>query len=448
MKSQHTVFVVVAIACVLILASVAAASVPRQISYQGKATDASGNPVPDADYQARFFIYDRPTAGNLIWGEAFFTIHTTGGLFTHLLGSIVPIPDSLFSNYDSLFLEVWFNLQALTPRTPLVSTGYAFRVNSVDGATGGTISGDVIIADSSSNTASIRLDESGATDWIASNSSGDFYLLSAQGGGSWTRLFISSTGTTVLAMNGGDVGIGTSPSTRLHVSAYGADVATFNRNTNDGTIIRINQAGVTEGTISVAGTTVSYNAFTGSHYGWTDEALERGELVTLTGANRSSHDNPESEIVYGIKRSTAPNDPACFGSYLALQSPTLPYSAANPHLIMAAGNGDMWVVDEGQDIQPGDYLISSSTPGHAMKDDEVKYPIGHVVARAAEAVDWGSVSQSIDGRKHKRISILFGNFVRSGDATVRKLWESQQQQIYRLEKKLEEIQGQLLQAKL
>jgi hypothetical protein len=47
-----------------------------------------------------------------------------------------------------------------------------------------------------------------------------------------------------------------------------------------------------------------------------------------------------------------------------------------------------------------------------MKDNEEKYPIGHIVARAAEVVHWSSVTESIDGRKHKKISVLFGNFVR------------------------------------
>jgi hypothetical protein len=40
----------------------------------------------------------------------------------------------------------------------------------------------------------------------------------------------------------------------------------FNRNVDDGDVILINQAGTTEGTISVSGTTVTYGGFTGSHW--------------------------------------------------------------------------------------------------------------------------------------------------------------------------------------
>jgi hypothetical protein len=246
------------------------------------------------------------------------------------------------------------------------------------------------------------------------------------------RMVIDSTGR---------IGINTTiPSNLLDVEAAGAVVADFNRTTNDGVIINLQQAGATEGTISVAGTTVSYNAFTGSHYGWTEEVLERGELVSLTGINQNSHDNPESEIIYGIKKSSSPNDPACLGSYLALSEPEQPFSVENPHLVMAVGNGEMWVTDESGDIEPGDYLISSSTPGHAMKDDEVKYPIGHIVARAAESIDWNSITETINGRKHKKISVLFGNFVRSNTTELSQTVALQQKQIEELFAKIAKLE--------
>ena len=46
----------------------------------------------------------------------------------------------------------------------------------------------------------------------------------------------------------------------------GGDSASFGRQVNDGDVITIRQAGTAEGTISVSGSTVSYNAFTGSHW--------------------------------------------------------------------------------------------------------------------------------------------------------------------------------------
>lgn len=155
MKALRIVFVVVVL---MMLAGMATADVPRTISYQGKVTDSSGNPVPDADYQVRFYLYNQPTAGTALWMEAFFTIQTTDGLFTHLLGSRSPIPDSLFANYDSLYLAVMFNFEWLTPRTPLATSGYSFRVNSVDGASGGTITGNLTL-DAVSGNSSLALPE-------------------------------------------------------------------------------------------------------------------------------------------------------------------------------------------------------------------------------------------------------------------------------------------------
>ncbi len=245
--------------------------------------------------------------------------------------------------------------------------------------------------------------------------------------------FITGGAIRVMIDQSGNVGIGdATPNFQLDVEQSATTVAAFNRTTSDGVLLTFQRDGSTVGNISVAGGVVTYGAFTGSHYGWTDEAIERGELVSLTGLNRNSYDNPKSEVIYGIKRSTVANDPACLGSYLALQESSQPAGTENPHLIMAVGNGDMWVVDEGQDIQPGDYLISSSTPGHAMKDDPEKYPLGYVIARAAEPVNWASVSETVGGQKHKRISVLFESFVRSSNAALTKIVDAQQKEIEEL----------------
>ncbi len=225
----------------------------------------------------------------------------------------------------------------------------------------------------------------------------------------------------IMRLSDDQVGIGTaSPSAKFEVESNGATAAAFDRQTDDGPVILIQQAGTTEGSISVSGTTVSYNAFTGSHYGSTEEVIEAGTLVSFTGSNKRFHGNEKSEIIYGITASSRANDPACLGAYLALQESSQPEGSENPHLIMAVGNGEMWITDDGRNIEAGDYLISSDVRGHAMKDDEERFPIGHVVARAAEKVDWSSVGESFDGHKHKKISVLFGNFVRSSVTNLTK----------------------------
>jgi hypothetical protein len=183
--------------------------------------------------------------------------------------------------------------------------------------------------------------------------------------------------------------------------------------TNDGNVLQFYSAGTQEGNISVSGTTVSYNAFTGSHYGTTEEDIERGMLVELDGTQTFKHGTSDSEPTYGIRKTAAANSPAVFGSMLSLMEPLQPHDPIeNPYLVMAVGNGDMWVVQgEEESIEPGDYLISSHLAGHAMKDPGT-YMTSHIVARAAQKVDWSEVEEA-GGMKRMKISVTFEQFDRN-----------------------------------
>ena len=103
------------------------------------------------------------------------------------------------------------------------------------------------------------------------------------------------------------------------------------------------------------------------------------------------------------------------GAYLALQNPTSPADVNNPHLIMAVGNGEMWVADKGEDLEIGDYLISSDVSGHAMKDVG-EFDVANIIARVAEPIKWNEVSLTIDGVKHKKVSVFFESFIKNHKA--------------------------------
>ena len=178
---------------------------------------------------------------------------------------------------------------------------------------------------------------------------------------------------------------------------------------SDGSLISFANDSVFAGDISVSGTTVSYNAFTGSHYAWATQEPQRGMLVSMNGQNKYLHDDPEAEILYGVEITTKKNDPSVLGAYLNLHEQLSAQGLVNPLLVMAEGNGEVWVADMGVDIQPGDYLISSSVAGHAMKDDRSE-DLSHIIGRAAEPIQWSEVNETVDGIKHQKISILF-NFV-------------------------------------
>jgi hypothetical protein len=207
----------------------------------------------------------------------------------------------------------------------------------------------------------------------------------------------------------GKVGIGnTSPVGELDVVGTAATVATFNRS-DDGMIIDFQDGGSTAGNITIAGTTVSYNPFTGAHYANSRDSFEFGKVVILNGDNDNFHHCEKSEIMYGINYAQKPNDKRVLGTYASLINPRESFSADNPHLIMSVGNGVIWVTNEGGNIKSGDYLISSSSEGNAMKDNG-QYPVSYVCGRAAEKVNWRNVKADKNGDKKILLSVFYESF--------------------------------------
>lgn len=223
-----------------------------------------------------------------------------------------------------------------------------------------------------------------------------------------------------LVVNGANAGFGeTSPTfpvdikttvgtTALRINKTGAaalqELVVFSRN------------GVSIGNItSNASDVVSYNGFVGSHYALSAERnLEYGELVTMSGVNGTLNDMVDGEPIYSVMRAQQANDPKVLGTYFCDAHMTRDDEPIK--LIMSVGNGKMWVVDTGEDIETGEYLVSSGVAGHAMKDNE-SLEISNVIARAAEAVNWSEVSSVVNGTKHKLINVFFENFVVDRRAT-------------------------------
>ena len=83
------------------------------------------------------------------------------------------------------------------------------------------------------------------------------------------RMRMLSDGNIVIGRTSNDL---TAAGCSLEASGTGAFIRSggpcviLSRLTNDGEIIRLDQGGTTEGTISVSGSTISYNAFSGSHW--------------------------------------------------------------------------------------------------------------------------------------------------------------------------------------
>jgi hypothetical protein len=108
--------------------------VPGLISYQGRLTDVAGNPLT-GDYDVRFCLYAAPTGGTALWCETHATVtdtavNVTYGVFSVMLGSVTPIPDSVFDEPE-LHLGVKVETDdEMAPRRQIVSVGYAYRAEA------------------------------------------------------------------------------------------------------------------------------------------------------------------------------------------------------------------------------------------------------------------------------------------------------------------------------
>jgi hypothetical protein len=64
-----------------------AQTVPPLINYQGKLTDAQGNPLPDGDKSVSFTIYGSAAGSDTIWGpQTFNSVPVAQGYFNVMLG--------------------------------------------------------------------------------------------------------------------------------------------------------------------------------------------------------------------------------------------------------------------------------------------------------------------------------------------------------------------------
>lgn len=155
------IVVLVCTVAVLGLCLSAEASVPGQIAVQGKLTDNNGDPLSPGVKTLTFSIYPDSAGGIKLWplavGGGEVQTVTTGqdGLWTAFVGAIYPLTSGVFTD-PTRWLEITVQdgaSPAVTmPRVRLATGPYAFRVATVDEATGGDIYGSLRIG--SGNTSS------------------------------------------------------------------------------------------------------------------------------------------------------------------------------------------------------------------------------------------------------------------------------------------------------
>jgi hypothetical protein len=146
MKKTFAIWLVLCLMC----AGSMLAAVPQQINYQGYLTDTGGSPL-DTTVAMTFKLYTDSLAGNLLWTETRPSVSVAEGLFNVRLGQITTLGDNIFNN-----AQVWLgitvgNNSEMTPRSCIVSVGYSYRVGTVDGASGGTVSGTLNVGSGNLN---------------------------------------------------------------------------------------------------------------------------------------------------------------------------------------------------------------------------------------------------------------------------------------------------------
>ena len=110
----------------------ATAEVPHYINFQGMLTNSIGNPITGTRGLI-FAIYQDSTGGSSLWNETHTAVLVTDGLFRVILGSIQPIPDSLFTG-QVRWLETTVEGEILSPRTKIVTVPYSLKSGVADHA--------------------------------------------------------------------------------------------------------------------------------------------------------------------------------------------------------------------------------------------------------------------------------------------------------------------------
>ncbi|MCX5789201.1 MAG: hypothetical protein NTX64_11950, partial [Elusimicrobia bacterium] len=115
--------------------SALAQTTPGLISFQGRLTDSSNNPL-NANTTLTFAIFDHPTNGthtacpgpDCLWIETQTGVAVVNGVLSVQLGAVTPIPSAVFAA-PSAYLEVTVgpvsSVATLTPRERLVTVPYA-----------------------------------------------------------------------------------------------------------------------------------------------------------------------------------------------------------------------------------------------------------------------------------------------------------------------------------
>jgi len=150
-----------------------------------------------------------------------------------------------------------------------------------------------------------------------------------------------------------------------------APVSAFNRNTSDGTIIELKQGSVTEGTISVSGTTVSYN---GGHLSRWSQTADNTRIDLVKGTVMTNLDqmavwgDEDNEQLNCMAVSSVEGDPNVAGVFVNWDDDDEDYT----NDMNIAMTGDMIIrIAQGTTVQRGDLLMSAGDGTAKPQGDDI-----------------------------------------------------------------------------
>ena len=249
----------------------------------------------------------------------------------------------------------------------------------------GALIGVLDFADSNhARTARIQVDRDGGT-WTSgvSQPSRLVFSTTADGASSPTeRMRITSNGTVLIQMTAANSAISgcyfnASTAANFHqVLCHTSSTASLanlylNRQSTDGTLIAFRQADVTEGSVSVSGTTVTYN---GGHIGrWSQLLNSENPSNLLKGTVMSNLDEmcewegEDNEQLNKTKVSDLEGDPNVAGVFVSTS-----FSEDGPLDFIIGMTGDMVIrIAQGTTVARGDLLMSAGDGTAKPQDDDI-----------------------------------------------------------------------------
>jgi hypothetical protein len=364
------------------VSSSALATVDESITYQGRLTDNDGNPL-HGDHTMRFFLYNAPSGGTALFDSGNLNVNVSDGLFTISL----PIPQNQFDG-QALWLAIDVEGQTLSPRQAIRPAPYAMSLRPgaevVQAATG----------------TAVRVE---SAQGIGLHGTGQVYGLYGSNSGpgpgwGYGGYFESDTGTGVF---------GSTTAVPTTTNRLPAGVSGYSENGAGvyGEAGQFAWAGYFNGHVRIDGSVViSDSLFANDKSGYLfdiafnddTQPLSHGDVVVVTGVTG------ESVIgnipVFTVRRATEAESPAVVGvvdrRYVSDEnnrgrmedSPAAPGEYVG---IVTVGAFQAVKVDATYGaIQPGDLLVSSPTPGHAMRAHNPA--TGTVIGKALSPLDSGT----------------------------------------------------------